>query len=67
MNYGSAAQKNISEFSDAALNSVRAKDMGEVGDMLTDLVVQLQGLDFDASQKKASSASSRNPRSQWQR
>ncbi len=52
MNYGSAAQKNISEFSDAALNSVRAKDMGEVGDMLTDLVVQLQGLDFDASQKK---------------
>ncbi len=52
MNYGTAAQKNISEFSDAALNSVRAKDMGEVGDMLTDLVVQLQGLDFDASQKK---------------
>lgn len=52
MNYGSAAQKNISEFSDAALNSIRAKDMGEVGDMLTDLVVQLQGLDFDASQKK---------------
>lgn len=52
MNYGSAAQKNISEFSDAALSSVRAKDMGEVGDMLTDLVVELQGLDFDASQKK---------------
>ncbi len=52
MNYGSAAQKNISEFSDAALSNIRAKDMGEVGDMLTDLVVELQGLDFDASQKK---------------
>ncbi len=52
MNYGGAAQKNISEFSDAALNTVRTKDMGEVGDMLSDLVVQLQGLDFDASEKK---------------
>ena len=52
MNYGSAAQKNISEFSDAALNTVRTKDMGEVGDMLSDLVVELQGLNFDASEKK---------------
>jgi len=52
MNYGSAAQKNISEFSDAALNTVRTKDMGEVGDMLSDLVVELQGLDFDTSEKK---------------
>ena len=34
MNYGSAAQKNISEFSDAALNSVRTKDLGEVGEHL---------------------------------
>ena len=39
MNYGSGAQKNISEFSDAALNTVRTKDLGEVGDMLGDLVV----------------------------
>ena len=52
MNYGSAAQKNISEFSDAALNTVRTKDMGEVGDMLGDLVVELQGLDFDSEEKK---------------
>lgn len=52
MNYGSAAQKNISEFSDAALNTVRTKDMGEVGDTLSDLVVELQGLDFDTTEKK---------------
>lgn len=52
MNYGSGAQKNISEFSDAALNTVRTKDLGEVGDMLGGLVVELQGLNFDAQEKK---------------
>ena len=36
MNYGAAAQKNISDFSGAALNSVRTKDLGEMGDMLSD-------------------------------
>ena len=52
MNYGSAAQKNISEFSDAALNSVRTKDLGEVGDMLGDLVVELKGMNFSPEEKK---------------
>ena len=52
MNYGSAAQKNISEFSDAALASVRTKDLGEVGNMLGDLVVELKGLNFDGEEKK---------------
>ena len=52
MNYGSAAQKNISEFSDAALNTVRTKDLGQVGQKLGDLVVELQGLDFDQEEKK---------------
>lgn len=52
MNYGSAAQKNISEFSDAALNTVKTKDMGEVGDMLTSLVTELKGFDFDEEEKK---------------
>ncbi len=52
MNYGSAAQKNISEFSDAALGTVRTKDLGEVGDMLGDLVVELQGLNFTQEEKK---------------
>ena len=52
LNYGSAAQKNISEFSDAALNTVRTKDLGEAGDMLSNLVVELQGLNFDQEEKK---------------
>lgn len=52
MNYGSAAQKNISEFSDAALNTVKTKDMGEVGDMLTNLVTELKGMDFTEEEKK---------------
>ena len=52
MNYGSSAQKNISEFSDAALATVRTKDLGEVGNMLGDLVVELKGLNFDTEEKK---------------
>jgi len=52
MNYGSAAQKNISEFSDAALATVRTKDLGEVGGMLGDLVIELKGLNFDTDEKK---------------
>lgn len=51
MNYGSAAQKNISEFSDAALSTVKTKDMGEVGDMLTELVVELKGMNFEEKPK----------------
>lgn len=52
MNYGSSAQKNISEFSDAALSTVKTKDMGEVGDMLTGLVTELKGFSFEEEEKK---------------
>lgn len=52
MNYGAAAQKNISEFSGAALNSVRTKDLGEMGETLSDLVVQLKSMDFDGQEEK---------------
>ena len=52
LSYGSAAQKNISDFSAQALETVRTKDLGEVGDMLTGLVSQLQGLNADAEQPK---------------
>ena len=45
LQYGAAAQKKISDFSDTALESVRTKDLGEVGGMLTDLVTQLRGFD----------------------
>lgn len=52
LNYGSASQKNIADFSGAALEKVRTKDMGEIGGELSDLVVQLQGMSFDESEKK---------------
>ena len=52
LSYGSAAQKNIADFSGAALEKVRTKDMGEIGGELSDLVVQLKGMNFDESEKK---------------
>ncbi len=42
LSYGSGAQKNISKFSETALEKVRTKDLGEVGNLLSDLVVQLK-------------------------
>ena len=52
LSYGAAAQTNISEFSTAALGTVRTKDLGEVGGMLSDLVVELKGMNFDTEEKK---------------
>ncbi len=52
LQYGAGAQKNISEFSGAALENVRTKDMGEVGDMLSGLVVELREFDYDGEEKK---------------
>ncbi|MGI6029729.1 MAG: toxic anion resistance protein [Candidatus Heteroscillospira sp.] len=52
LSYGAAAQKNIADFSGQALGTVRTKDLGEVGDMLSDLVVELKGFDFDENEKK---------------
>ena len=43
LQYGAAAQKNVASFSENALNSVRTKDLGEVGKSLSDLVVELKG------------------------
>ena len=50
--YGAAAQTNISNFSGSALGAVRTKDLGEVGGMLGDLVVELKGLNFPEEEKK---------------
>ncbi|MDR0862629.1 MAG: toxic anion resistance protein, partial [Oscillospiraceae bacterium] len=44
LTYGASAQKNIANFSGSTLNSVRTKDMGDVGQMLSGLVVQLKGM-----------------------
>ena len=47
LQYGSAAQKKLSDFSESALSNVRTKDLGEVGDLVTDLVGELKGFDVD--------------------
>ena len=42
LQYGAAAQKNIADFSENALNNVRTKDLGQVGEALSSLVVELK-------------------------
>ena len=49
LQYGAASQKKLSDFSDSALSRVRTKDMGETGELITQLIGELKG--FDAPQK----------------
>ena len=50
LQYGAGSQKKIADFSETALMSVRTKDMGEVGEMLTEVVAQLR--DFEEEEEK---------------
>ena len=52
LEYGAGAQKNVADFSDAALAAVRTKDLGEVGDMITSLIVELKGFNPEEEEKK---------------
>ena len=49
LQYGAASQKKLSDFSDTALSRVKTKDMGETGELITDLIGELQG--FDAAEE----------------
>ena len=49
LQYGAASQKKIAGFSESALSKVRTKDLGEVGDMITNLVGELK--DFSTEEK----------------
>ena len=49
--YGTAAQSDLTRFSDTALNKVKMKDLGETGDMIAGLVTELQGFDADEAPK----------------
>lgn len=51
MNYGTGTQKNLADFSERAMESVRTKDMGEVGDMLSNLITELKNFDVDDNEK----------------
>ena len=45
LQYGASSQKKVADFSTSALESVRTKDLGEVGGMITNLVAELKGFD----------------------
>lgn len=65
LQYGAGCQKKIADFSETALNNVRTKDMGEVGEMLTQVVAELKSIGdeeetkgfFGAFKKKANQLS----------
>lgn len=52
LQYGAASQKKIAEFSDSALEGVRTKDLGEVGNAIASLVAELKGFSVGEEEKK---------------
>lgn len=51
LQYGAGSQKKIADFSENALSSVRTKDMGEIGQLLTDVVGQLRSFEEGEDEK----------------
>ena len=52
LQYGAASQKKLSDFSETALSRVKTKDMGETGELITNLISELQGFDAATEQPK---------------
>ncbi|MCB6310510.1 toxic anion resistance protein [Mediterraneibacter glycyrrhizinilyticus] len=50
LQYGAGTQKKMADFSENALENVRTKDMGEIGELLTGVVKELK--DFDEEEEK---------------
>lgn len=51
LEYGVGAQKKIANFSEKALSSVRTKDLGEIGDMLSGVTSELKSFDIEEEEK----------------
>ncbi len=51
LRYGAGAQKKMADFSETALENVRTKDLGEIGDMLSGVVVELRGFEEEEDNK----------------
>lgn len=51
LQYGVGAQKKIADFSETALNNVKTKDLGEIGDMLSGVVTELKSFDIEEDEK----------------
>ena len=51
LQYGAGAQQKVASFSEKALENVRTKDLGEVGDMITGVVTELKNFDAGEEEK----------------
>ena len=51
MTYGVGTQKKMADFSEKTLESVKTKDLGEVGGMITSLVTELKNFDVEEEEK----------------
>lgn len=51
LTYGVGSQKKIAEFSENALERVKTKDLGEIGDMLAGVVGEIRSLEIDEEDK----------------
>lgn len=47
LQYGSAAQTKVADFSETALKNVKTKDLGDIGDMMTELIGELKGFEIE--------------------
>ncbi len=52
LQYGAGTQKKMADFSESALKSVKTKDLGEVGDMISNLVTELKSFEVDEEEDK---------------
>lgn len=51
LQYGAGTQKKMADFSETALDNVRTKDLGEIGDMLSGVVTELKSFDVQEEEK----------------
>jgi uncharacterized protein YaaN involved in tellurite resistance len=51
LQYGAGTQKKMADFSEKALENVKTKDMGEIGDMIASLVTELKSFDVEEGEK----------------
>ena len=51
LQYGAGSQQKIADFSENILNTVRTKDLGEVGEVLSSVVTELKDFDVQEQEK----------------
>ena len=51
LQYGAGTQKKMADFSEGALENVKTKDLGEIGDLLSNVVSELKSFDVEEEEK----------------